>query len=128
MEDMRQKLLAEISARIFRSAPPASDIGDLVDQALDERDREFSLLLTDREKGKLLAVDEALEKLDDGTYGICEECREPITPGRLSALPLAKFCLNCQSRLEKEKTLFREEEEPEPADPDLVREVWEEEG
>lgn len=125
---MRKDLLAEISASRLPSSPPSTDIGDLADQASDERDRELSLLLTGREKEKLLAVDEALEKLNQGTYGICEECGDPIKPSRLRAVPLAKLCAACQSRLEKEIGL-RKEEEPEPGspDPDLVREVWEEE-
>jgi DnaK suppressor protein len=128
LEDMRKRLLSEISDRIFPKTPPAADIGDVVDQALDERDQEFTLLWTDREKEKAFAVDEALEKLRKGTYGTCEECGESITPRRLAALPLAKLCLDCQNRLEKEKKLTREEE-PAPAsgDPDLVREIWEEE-
>jgi len=127
--NMRRRLLSEISERIFPKTPPVVDIGDLADQALDEREREFTLLLTDREKEKLFAVDEALEKLRKGTYGICEECGESITLRRLAALPLAKLCLDCQTGLEKEKKLVEEEETtPVPADPDLVREVWEEEG
>ncbi len=127
LEDMRKKILSEISSRIFPKTPPAVDIGDVVDQALDERNQEYTLLLTDREKEKLFSVDEALEKLRTGTYGVCEECGEFIAPRRLAALPLAKLCLDCQTRLEKEKKLFKEEETTPPGDPDLVREIWEEE-
>jgi len=127
LEDMRKKILSEISSRIFPKTPPPVDIGDVVDQALDERDQEFALLLTDREKEKLFSVDEALEKLRTGTYGICEECGELIAPRRLAALPLAKFCLDCQTSLEKEKKFVREEETTPSGDPDLVREIWEEE-
>jgi len=126
---IRKGLLAEISANRLPSLPPSTDIGDLADQASEERDRELSLLLTDREKEKLLAVDEALEKLDQGTYGIREECENPIKPGRLRAVPLAKICAACQSGLEKEIGLQKEEEaELRPVAADLEREVWEEEG
>jgi DnaK suppressor protein len=126
--EIGSQILAEISVKGVPDAP-AGDVGDLADQAGDERDRELSLLLTDREKEKLQAVDDALEKLSQGTYGICEECGEPIAPARLEAIPLAKFCLACQSRLEKERS-FQKQYEGElqsPSDPDLVREVWEEE-
>jgi len=124
---MRRKLLDEISARIVPSSPVTFENGDLVDQAGDERDRELSLLLTDREKEKLRAVDEALEKLKNGTYGICEDCGNPITPRRFKALPLAKLCFSCQNEQEKEMSIQKkEEEELEFPDPELIREVWEE--
>lgn len=110
--DMRKKLMAESSeSRIPEPLAAPSDIGDLIDQAGDERDRELYLLLTGREKEKLLAINEALEKVDEGTYGICEECGEKIGAGRLKVMPLAKFCVNCQSGLEKETSLQRKEEE-----------------
>ncbi len=119
--DTRRKLMAEISARLFPSEAPITDIGDVVDQAGHERDRELMLLLTDREKGKILAVNEALEKLGKGTYGTCENCGEPISPGRLKAMPLAKLCVICQSGWEREIKLRREEEEGElPQDESLV--------
>jgi len=110
--DMREKLLSEISGtRIPESLTASSEIGDLVDQAGDERDRELSLLLTDRDKEKLLAINEALDKLKEGTYGICEECGDKIGQGRLKVMPLAKYCVNCQSKIEKEMVLQKKAEE-----------------
>ena len=53
---------------------------------------------------KLLAIEEALEKLQEGTYGVCEECGDEIGSGRMRVMPLAKLCVNCQSRFEKEMT------------------------
>ena len=126
LADMRRKLLDEISARIVPNSPVTFENGDLVDQAGDDRDRELSLLLTDREKEKLRAVDEALEKLKDGTYGICEDCGNPITPKRLKAIPLAKLCFSCQTEQEKETSLQKEEENLTCPDPELIREAWEE--
>jgi DnaK suppressor protein len=110
--DMREKLISEISgSRIPESLTASSEIGDLVDQAGDERDRELSLLLTDRDKEKLFAINEALEKLKEGSYGICEECGEKIGQGRLKVMPLAKYCVNCQSKIEKEMVLQKKVEE-----------------
>lgn len=110
--DMRDKLVAEISeTRFSESLTTPSDIGDLVDQAGDERDRELSLLLTGREKEKILAINEALEKLDEGTYGTCEDCGEKIGQGRLKVMPLAKLCVSCQSRWEKEMSIQKRTEE-----------------
>jgi len=110
--NMREKLIAEISENLIpESLTASSDIGDLVDQAGDERDRELSLLLTGRDKEKLSAINEALEKLKEGTYGICEECGDTIGHGRLKVMPLAKYCVNCQSKIEREITLQKKAEE-----------------
>lgn len=109
---MRQKLLSEISEKpIPETLIATTDIGDIIDQAGDERDREMSLLLTGRDKEKLQAINEALEKIREGSYGICEECGDKIGPGRLKVMPLAKYCVSCQSKLEKEISLLRKAEE-----------------
>jgi DnaK suppressor protein len=109
---MRQRLLADISEKpIPETLIVTTDIGDLVDQAGDERDREMSLLLTGRGKEKLQAINEALEKIREGSYGICEECGDKIGPGRLKVMLLAKYCVSCQSKLEKEISLLRKAEE-----------------
>ena len=75
--------------------------GDIYDQASSERDRELGLLLGDREREKLHAIDEALLRIREGEYGICEECEEKIPLGRLKALPFARHCVRCKSDLEK---------------------------
>ena len=110
--NMRQKLLAGISeSPIPESLTAQSEIGDLIDQAGDERDRELSLLLSGRDKEKLLAINEALEKVKEGSYGVCEECGDKIGPARLKAMPLAKLCVSCQAKFEKEMTLAKRAEE-----------------
>jgi DnaK suppressor protein len=109
---MREKLIFEFSGKpIPETLLVTTEIGDIVDQAGDERDRELSLLLTGRDKEKLQAINEALEKIREGTYGICEECGDKIGPGRLKVMPLAKYCVSCQSKLEKEITLLKKAEE-----------------
>ena len=109
---MRDKLITEISEnRIPEPLTAPSNIGDLVDQAGDERDRELFLLLTGRDKEKVMAINEALEKIKEGTYGICEECGEKIGQGRLKVMPLAKLCVSCQSNLEKEVNILKKTEE-----------------
>lgn len=109
---MREKLLEDISEKpIPETLIATTEIGDLIDQAGDERDREMSLLLTGRDKEKLHAINEALEKIHEGSYGICEECGDKIGPGRLKVMPLAKYCVSCQSRMEKEVSMLRRAEE-----------------
>lgn len=75
--------------------------GDIYDQASNERDRELLLLLGDREREKIRSIDEALLRLDEGEYGICEDCEEEIPFGRLKAMPFARLCVKCKADLEK---------------------------
>lgn len=85
--------------------------GDIYDQASSERDRELGLLLGDREREKLHAIDEALLRIDEGEYGVCEECEEEIPLGRLKAMPFARHCVRCKSDLEKLQAQTRRFEE-----------------
>ena len=99
---MKEGTLAEItkSVRSCTDSPDAEPSGDIYDQASSERDRELDLLLGDREREKLRSIDEALDRIDDGEYGICEECEEEIPLGRLKVMPFARFCVRCQSDME----------------------------
>ena len=101
--DMKEKLLAEgLGKSLPEDLARPFDIGDEGDRADTERTHEVSILLSLRDKEKMLAIEEALEKVREGTYGVCEECGDEIGAGRLKALPLARLCVPCQSRLEKE--------------------------
>lgn len=81
--------------------PTDEPSGDIYDQASNERDRELSLLLGDREREKIRNIDEALARLDEGEYGICEDCEEEIPLGRLKVMPFARLCVKCKADLEK---------------------------
>ena len=106
--DMRSQVLREISKDLKRGREGAKDEGmDTYDLASDERDREISLILTDRERDKVQAIQEALERVDDGTYGMCESCESEITEARLGALPFTRLCVNCQAEREKEAKASR---------------------
>ena len=102
---MKEETLQEIS----KSLKSGSDItsgepsGDIYDQASSERDRELGLLLGDREREKLRNIDEALLKIEEGEYGICEECEEDIPLGRLKVVPVARYCVKCKSDIEKQQ-------------------------
>jgi len=85
---------------------------DTYDLASDARDREINVILTDRDRDKLQAIDDALARIDDGTYGVCESCESDIAEARLEALPFTRLCINCQAEREKEaKTMKRFEED-----------------
>lgn len=73
----------------------------MADVATDTYDREFSLGLASNERKLLYEVDDALKKIEDGTFGICEECKSLITKTRLKAVPYARLCVKCQEKTEK---------------------------
>ena len=104
---MKERIFAEAIGKVIREyLRIPEDSGDEADQAWEECSRDLSLLLTARNKQKLYAIEEAWEKMEKGTYSICEECDEPIGAGRLKAMPLARLCASCQSKLEKEQKLL----------------------
>jgi DnaK suppressor protein len=109
---MREDLVREIARRSrATTGEAAQDIGDIIDSVSEERTRELDMILTDREKKKLLQIDEALDRIEDGTYGLCEECDIKIPKPRLKVLPFAKYCVECQEKLEREEKYLREEPE-----------------
>jgi DnaK suppressor protein len=116
--DMKKKLHLEgLGKSLPEDLARSFDIGDEGDRADHERTNEVSILISARDKEKLLAVEEALEKIKEGTYGVCEDCGDEIGSGRLEAMPLAKLCVACQSRLEKETAHQRFPEERIPDQP-----------
>jgi DnaK suppressor protein len=101
--EMRRQVMREIDNDLKQGREGAKDDGmDTYDLASEERDREISFLLSDRERGKLQAIQEALERIEDGSYGMCESCESEIAAGRLEALPFTRLCVSCQSDREKE--------------------------
>jgi len=73
----------------------------MADVATDTYDREFSLGLVSNERKVLYELDDALKRIEDGTFGICEDCGEQISKSRLKALPYARLCVACQEKKDK---------------------------
>jgi DnaK suppressor protein len=78
---------------------------ELGDQASAEIDRNFTLRLRDRERKLLKKIEEALEQIDSGTYGICEICGQEISLKRLEARPVTTMCIDCKTEQEEEEKL-----------------------
>ena len=74
---------------------------DPADRASAESDRAFTLRIRDRERRLIRKIQAALQRIDDGTYGLCEDCGEEISIARLKARPVTKLCINCKSRQEE---------------------------
>ena len=100
----RENLLKEIiEYRVRESDPLKKDVGDIYDDASSERDRELSLLLGDRDRQKLIEIDDALHRIDTGEYGVCESCGERIAPARIKAQPFTRLCINCKAEEERQE-------------------------
>jgi DnaK suppressor protein len=73
----------------------------MADVATDNYDREFSLGLASNERKSLYELDDALKRIEEGTFGICDACKGPIAKIRLKAVPSARLCIKCQQKREK---------------------------
>ena len=82
---------------------------DLADRATSETDRALELRTRDRQRKLIAKIDEAITRIDDGTYGYCEETGEPISLKRLEARPIATLSIEAQERHEKREKVYRDE-------------------
>ncbi|MGP0092276.1 MAG: RNA polymerase-binding protein DksA [Xanthobacteraceae bacterium] len=82
---------------------------DLADRASSETDRAIELRARDRQRKLIAKIESALQRLDDGTYGYCEETGEPISLRRLEARPIATLSLEAQERHERRERVFRDD-------------------
>jgi DnaK suppressor protein len=73
----------------------------MADIATDTYDREFSMSLASNDRALFYEIGDALKKIEDGTFGVCEECKNIIAKVRLKAIPYARLCLKCQEKKEK---------------------------
>ena len=99
----KEQILKQLNEEVKEGKEAALDEGmDTYDLASEERSREINLILSDRDRDKLQAIEDALERIEDSSYGICEQCEEEIAPERLEALPFTRLCVSCQSEMERE--------------------------
>lgn len=77
-----------------------SSYSDLIDQASAYTDQTFLLRIKDRESRLINKIRSALERIEDGSFGICEICDEEISIGRLKARPVATQCIECKTKME----------------------------
>ena len=111
--DMKTKLLEEMQSESKAEREGNKDEGlDTYDLASEERDREINFILSDRERSKARNIDDALERIEEGTYGVCDACGLEIAEERLSAMPFTRLCRDCQQEQEREaRSLRRVEDE-----------------
>ena len=82
---------------------------DLADRASSETDRSLELRARDRQRKLIAKIDSALQRIDDGSYGYCEETGEPISLNRLDARPIATLSIEAQERHERRERVYRDD-------------------
>src|SRR5690606_27127091 len=105
----RDEILRGSNETLRQLKEEESRVADMSDWASFETERNFQLRARDRERKLLSKIDEALRRIDEGTYGFCEETQEPIGLRRLEARPIATLSIEAQERHERREKTYRDE-------------------
>lgn len=101
----KEEIADEAGKTLSEMTDQTSNVPDPNDRASIESGRSFELRIRDRERKLLAKIDEAITRIDDGSYGICEDCGEEIGMKRLEARPVTMLCIECKTAQEtKEKS------------------------
>ncbi|HXX33567.1 MAG TPA: TraR/DksA family transcriptional regulator [Thermodesulfobacteriota bacterium] len=101
----REQIVGEVKQIVESSKEMGQDgIQDIGDEAANIYNKQVLLSLNENERLRLKEVDESLDRIENGTYGICDECGGPISLKRLEVRPVAKYCVPCLTKLEKGKS------------------------
>ena len=102
LEQKKAELSNELAkARTAEEESNEESTQDIADKAVSSYTREFLYSLTDGERTVLLQIDEALGRIDDGSYGLCGNCGVQMSDKRLTAVPWTPYCVDCQELAEK---------------------------
>lgn len=105
----REEILEESRSTIANLQEDTAALADLADRATSESDRALELRTRDRQRKLIAKIDEAIRRIDDGSYGYCEETGEPISLSRLEARPIATLSLEAQERHERRERVHRDD-------------------
>lgn len=100
----RKTEIVDVLSEFYNDSKEAEDPGiamDMGDKAESSYTKEFLLSLSDAERAQLKLIDEALERIDKCTYGVCQRCGVTIGKKRLDAIPWTPFCIDCQEKAEE---------------------------
>ena len=97
LEKKKEDLMASAPART-PTKEPGSKSGDWIDQSSQENDVHVRLALKQTGAKLLRAIDDAIHRIEQGTYGICGECENDIAPARLDAVPWTRVCIDCKAK------------------------------
>lgn len=105
----KNEILREARETLDHLAEESANHPDLADRASSETDRAIELRARDRQRKLISKIDAAVQRIDDGTYGYCEETGEPISLKRLDARPIATLSIEAQERHERREKVYRDE-------------------
>jgi DnaK suppressor protein len=95
-----EELLGHADNTVSGMTTPKENFPDPTDRASLESDRNFMLRIRDRENKLIKKIKKALDRIENGTFGICEKCSENISPSRLKARPVTALCIDCKNKEE----------------------------
>jgi len=101
----RDELVVEATRTVDGMTEEKAQFADPSDRASMETDRNFLLRIRDRERKLISKIDRTLEKMEEGTFGLCEKCGEEIEFKRLEARPVATLCIECKMLQEEEEKI-----------------------
>jgi len=105
----REDILREAKETLQHLQDENQNHPDLADRASSETDRAIELRARDRQRKLIAKIDAALQRIEDGTYGYCEETGEPIALKRLEARPIATLSIEAQERHERRERVYRDD-------------------
>lgn len=105
----KEDILREARETLQHLQDESQNHADLADRASSETDRAIELRARDRQRKLIAKIDAALQRIDDGTYGYCEETGEPISLKRLDARPIATLSIEAQERHERRERVYRDD-------------------
>lgn len=105
LSEKLEVLLDEANKTVMGMTDQGETFPDPTDRASMESERNFTLRIRDRERKLIGKIREALDRLETGTFGICEECGEDISAQRLKARPVTTLCIECKKKQEVEEKL-----------------------
>ena len=105
----KEEILREARETIQNLQAETTPFADLADRASTEAERQLELRTRDRQRKLIAKIDAALQRLEDGSYGYCEETGEPISLRRLEARPIATLSIEAQERHERRERVYRDD-------------------
>jgi DnaK suppressor protein len=105
LKERRAELMGEAGRTANGMGGAAEGYPDPTDRGSLESDRNLELRIRDRERKLISKIDEALARIGDGSFGLCEECSEPIAVERLKARPVTTLCIECKAAQEEREQL-----------------------
>jgi DnaK suppressor protein len=109
LTNWKNEILREAQDTLVALQTESENHPDLADRASSETDRAIELRARDRQRKLIAKIDAAIARIDDGTYGYCEETGEPISLRRLEARPIATLSLEAQERHERNERVYRDD-------------------